>query len=207
MKKIAKQFILLLSVLIVTIGTMRAQDKTLITFNNDKPGELPKGWTNVFGQWTVKEDGQNQAMAQTAQNRDMDFNVAVLNETILKDVELSVDIRAISGDEDQGGGLVWRYKDERNYYIVRFNPLENNFRLYKVLDGHRKQLASAKASMVKGKWFSLKVVMTGNEIKCFLGEKQLLSKTDDTFTAAGKIGFWTKADAVSDFDNFSVKGK
>ena len=96
--------------------------------------------------------------------------------------------------------------DSNNYYIVRFNPLEDNFRLYKVLNGRRLQLSSASVTVPKGSWFNIKVVMKGSEVTCYLNGKKLIHKTDDTFVKPGKIGFWTKADAVSDFDNFNIKG-
>ena len=35
---------------------------------------------------------------------------------------------------DQGGGPVWRYQDANNYYIARMNPLEDNYRVYKVVE-------------------------------------------------------------------------
>jgi hypothetical protein len=207
MKTLTRSFALLAILMLFATGTMTAQEETNINFNNEKTGDVPENWTNVSGKWVIDQYGTNRVLAQTAQNKGMNFNVIVFDNAMLKDVELSVDILAISGNEDQGGGLVWRYQDEDNYYIVRFNPLESNYRLYKVENGKRIQLASAKASTLEGKWFSVKVVMNGNEIRCSLGEQELLNETDDTFTNAGKTGFWTKADAVSDFDNFKLKGK
>ena len=207
MKTLTKSFTLFATVMLFAIGTMTAQQETHFNFNNEKTGDVPENWTNVSGKWVIDQYGTNKVLAQTAQNRGMDFNVIVYDNAMLKDVELSVDVLAISGNEDQGGGLVWRYQDEDNYYIVRFNPLEDNYRLYKVLKGKRIQLVSAKASILEGKWFTVKVVMSGNQIRCSLGEQELINETDDTFIEAGKTGFWTKADAVSDFDNFKLKGK
>jgi len=43
----------------------------------------------------------------------------------------------VSGHGDQAAGLVWRYKDANNRYIVRANAPENNVVLYKVHDGKR----------------------------------------------------------------------
>ena len=60
-----------------------------------------------------------------------------------KDVDLSVKMSAVAGREDQGGGLVWRAKDAKNYYVARFNPLEDNFRVYKVVNGKRSEMKSA----------------------------------------------------------------
>jgi hypothetical protein len=203
MNTFKKNLLLLLAVLMVT--AVSAQETTVINFDKANPGSLPEGWTNASGKWMVKTDNDNKVLAQTAENSGSYYNVAVYDGAVLKDVELSVDIRANSGNEDRGGGLVWRYRDNDNYYIVRFNPLEDNYRFYKVENGRRIQLASAHATVPEGEWFNVKAEMTGNRVTCYLNGKKYLEKTDDTFTEAGKTGFWTKADAVSDFDNFSFK--
>ena len=36
-----------------------------------------------------------------------------------------------------GGGLIWRARDNRNYYLTRANPLEQNIRIYRVVKGVR----------------------------------------------------------------------
>jgi hypothetical protein len=118
-----------------------------------------------------------------------------------------VKIKAISGEEDQGGGLVWRYIDKDNYYIARYNPLENNFRFYRVIKGLRKQLESVFSNIKQGEWFSMTIEMAGNKISCSLNEEKLIETTDDSFQLAGFIGFWTKADAVTYFDDLKISNK
>jgi hypothetical protein len=188
-------------------GEVGISYESFFGFDTQKSGSMADGWTNVMGKWIVNVDGQNKVLSQTAENKGNEFNVAIYDGASLKNVELSVDIRAVAGNEDQGGGLVWRYIDAGNYYIVRFNPLEDNFRFYKVYKGHRIQLASAMASIPEGSWFNVQVVMNGSEGSCSLNGKALISIQDGTFPDAGKTGFWTKADAVSDFDNFNLKGE
>lgn len=85
------------------------------------------------------------------------------------------------------------------------NPLEDNFRLYRVVNGNRKQVESANIKMKANEWFTLKVVMMGNSIDCYYNGQKLLSHTDDTFPNAGLVGFWSKADAVSLFDDLKIK--
>jgi hypothetical protein len=114
-------------------------------------------------------------------------------------------VKAVHGDDDQGGGLVWRYVDAKNYYIVRVNPLENNIRLYKVEDGNRKQMQSEKTSVKTGDWFTVKVSTMGNSIECFLNGQKIFSESDDTFLNPGLVGFWSKADAVTLFDDLKIK--
>jgi hypothetical protein len=111
----------------------------------------------------------------------------------------------VRGKTDQGGGLVWRYVDADNYYIARMNPLESNYRLYKVVNGKRTQLVTKEDLKVPvGQWHVLAVTMKGDQIECSLDGKKYLEAKDSTFPMAGKVGLWTKADAQTNFDDFSV---
>jgi hypothetical protein len=100
----------------------------------------------------------------TTTNSDEAFNVLLSRASYGPNVDLSVRLRADSGATDQGGGLVWRAKDGDNYYITRWNPLERNFRLYRVVGGVRKQLASAEADLDPLAWHELRVTMIGPSI-------------------------------------------
>jgi hypothetical protein len=172
-------------------------------FEADPPGRIARGFTNEVGRWEVVEDGGNHVLAQKAKSDDDTFNVALVEGTSYQDLDLSVRLRAVAGELDRGGGLVWRAKDRRNYYIARFNPLESNFRVYKVEDGKRTQFQSA---MIPGdqNWHTMRVTMTGNRITCYLDGTKHLEAEDATFTGAGMIGLWSKADAQSYFDDLTV---
>jgi hypothetical protein len=113
-------------------------------------------------------------------------------------------MKALAGEDDQGGGLVWRAKDGANYYIARFNPLEDNYRVYKVVDGARKQLGSADFKAAPG-WHTLRVVMSADHIVCYLDGEKRLDVTDSTFKEAGKVGLWTKSDAQTHFDDLTTR--
>ena len=134
------------------------------------------------------------------------FNLCVAADTSFKDVEVSVAFKANTGKKDQGGGVVWRYQDANNYYVARMNPLEDNFRVYKVVAGKRSaEFLDSEVKVPAGEWHTLKVKMVGNKIECFADDKKYLDVKDDTFTKAGKVGLWTKADAQTSFDNFQVQ--
>ena len=90
--------------------------------------------------------GHEKFLAQTdPDSTRLRFPVAVLKNVTAADVDLSVRFRPISGRVDQAAGLVWRYQNQDNYYIVRANALEDNVVLYKVEGGRRTDLP------VKGK--------------------------------------------------------
>lgn len=177
-------------------------------------GKLPTGWTAAQtgkgkgSVWKIVEDKDapgGKALAQTAAGPSAMFNLCVADKSKFKDLDLSVSFKAIEGDIDQGGGPVWRYQDNNNYYIARMNPLENNFRLYKVIAGKRLQLASSSVKAETGKWHTIRIVHKGERIQCYLNGKLHLDETDNAIPEAGQIGLWTKADAQTLFANVIVK--
>jgi Domain of Unknown Function (DUF1080) len=172
-------------------------------FEKDEPGKIAEGFSNEVGRWEVAKDGDNHVLFQKAKNEDATFNVALIQGTSYKDIDLSVKLRAVAGEVDRGGGVVWRAKDAKNYYVARYNPLEDNFRVYKVEGGKRTQFQSAKVPGDE-KWHTLRVTMVGAKITCFLDDQKHLEAEDSTFPDAGMIGLWSKADAQSYFDELTV---
>ena len=164
---------------------------------------MAQGFRGEVGQWVVVSDGGNRVLAQMASSPDRVFNVALARETRARDLSLSVRLRPVEGKEDQGGGLVWRARDAKNYYIARFNPLEDNFRVYKVVAGKRTQLGTVDVNRPEG-WHTLTVRMVGDHIVCVLDGAARLDVRDATFPDAGMIGLWTKADARTWFDDLEL---
>jgi hypothetical protein len=205
--------------LVALVGAvLAAADDKAKTFNFGKGdvGKVPAGWKAAqtgkgMSVWKVVEDKSapsksGLALAQTTADRDATFNLCVAEDTSFKDVEVSVSFKANKGEKDQGGGIVWRYQDANNYYVARMNPLEDNFRVYKVVGGKRSaEFQNAEVKIPAGEWHTLKVKMVGDHIECFVDDKKYLDVKDGTFTGAGRVGLWTKADAQTSFDNFTVK--
>ncbi len=204
--KVFQYTVISFTIITLIAGTALAGSQAW-NFDKDKVGEIATGFSNEVGQWRVMADttapSQPNVLAQTAKSSGSTFNLALLEKESLRDVDIAVAMKAMAGKEDQGGGLVWRAKDARNYYIARYNPLEDNYRLYKVVNGKREQLQSAHIRRTDG-WHTLRVTMKDDRIQCFYDAKKYLEAADSTFKEPGKIGLWTKADAQSYFDDLTV---
>jgi len=181
-------------------------------------GKLPAGWkveaTNPKGSlasWEVIKDATassgEHVLAMTNPNHKFGrtFNLCWTDTVSFFDGEIEVRFKAVKGEKDQGGGVIWRVQDKDNYYIARFNPLEDNFCIYYVFDGARKILADAKIALPAGKWHTLKIAQHGNHFEGYLNGKKLLDGTNNRFMKPGGVGLWTKADAVTSFEDFSVE--
>jgi hypothetical protein len=189
-------------VLMTTLAVLAAeQAKTISTFEDDAPGAAPRGFSPAVGELKVASIGEGKVLAQLASNANSVFNVALVDDTNAKDVDISVKVKAMAGELDQGGGLVWRAKDPKNYYIARYNHLEDNYRVHKVVDGKRSPpFQNADVKHHDG-WTVVRVTMKGDHIECYLESMKYLDAHDSTFPDAGKIGLWSKADARSQFDD------
>lgn len=186
-----------------------------IDFDADSVGKVPAGFTTAVtgdgdkGKWEVREDdtapSRPRVLAQTStDSTDMRFPLCVCDATSAKDVTVSVRFKAVSGSVDQAAGLVVRYQDKDNYYVTRANALENNVRLYRVVKGQRKQFAGKAATVAAGEWHTLKISIAGNHFAVSLDNTPLFEADDETFSEAGKVGLWTKADSVTLFDDLKI---
>jgi len=216
MLRVGSRFVGCWFIVLCTCGIAMAQGPATWSFDDAKAGELPVGWAGAKtgdgpgSEWRVVEaerDGKkNLALAQVSSEGPRPlFNLCVHSSAKHLNVDLSVDVKAIKGEIDQGGGLVWRYRDANNYFITRWNPLETNFRVYHVVDGKRTQLANADITLPNNQWHTVRAVQRGNHIQCYLDGMLLLDVMDETIKEAGAIGLWSKADAVTWFDNMKLQ--
>lgn len=195
-----------------------AGQQLIYNFDNDPVGQLPAKFHSARtgqgseGKWAVMADpsapSKPNVVAQTSTDKtDYRFPLLVADEGSFRDLDLSVKFKAVSGSVDQAGGLVFRLKDANNYYIVRANALEDNYRLYHVVSGRRIQFAGANFKVTSGVWHELRVEATGTKFTCYYDGVKKIEATDDTFKDAGKVGLWTKADSVTYFDDLRVTAK
>lgn len=207
----------IVSVIVCSIATLAiAGDPLKRDFESDAVGAPPAGFeftrtgNGAEGKWVVRiekgADKNHVLVQESADPTDYRFPVAVLKEGVYKDVPLSVRARPLSGEVDQGFGLVWRYKDANNYYITRCNADEDNCTIYHTVNGRRRAFLNQSVKVAKNTWHTLKLEAMGDHFVVWYDGNKVLDAKDETFKDAGKVGLWTKADSVIEFDDFAVEG-
>jgi hypothetical protein len=208
--------LLLMTTLVASTGFSET-----ISFDKDKPGEAPVKWILTKTgkgdpKWTVEKDDSAPSKPNVLkQSGEATYPLALKNDPAIKDGFVEVKFKAVTGKEDQAAGVVWRAKDEDNYYICRANALEDNVVLYKTESGKRKSLDivgrkggyGVETKVSPGRWNILRVEFAGTRFKVFLNGKHLFDVEDSTFGEGGMVGLWTKADSVTLFDDFSFGSK
>jgi hypothetical protein len=199
---------------------------TVINFDKATPGTMPPGWSCMTNQgaaskWEILKDltapTPPYVFAQVSNDTsNWRFPVAILDQPVLQNGEISVRMKPVAGKEDQAGGIVWRFRDPNDYYVVRANALENNLAVYRVEGGHWKPLLSKgphpAGGMVRhpvpaNTWSILKVTFKGPVFSVYFNHRRLLQVEDRGYQGAGKVGLWTKSDSVTYFDDFRVAQK
>jgi hypothetical protein len=185
-----------------------------VSFESNQIGATPKGWTATLtgkgdSRWTVESDETAPSKSKVLkQSGRATYPLLLKNDTNIRDGFIEVKFKAIAGSQDRAAGVVWRARDANNYYIVRANALEDNFVLYKTVNGVRSALDiigrkggyGVEVAVPANTWHSLRVDFKANRFRASFNGNQLFEVEDSTFTDAGKVGLWTKADSITLFD-------
>lgn len=213
------QQLLLSCILMITTPTFGASPEQITqvwTFEEISPKTLPAEFQvgTLFdgrpaGDWKVIQTDQAKSpphvLAQIlGKGAEHAYKTVLINGTTASDLELQVSFLPIEGKADMGGGLIWRVTDDRNYYLARANPLEQNIRIYRVVKGVRQMLKNFDQIIDVRRWHTLRVITTGCRVQVFFDDKQVFDLCDQTFTT-GRVGLWTKSDAVTYFDDLKLQ--
>jgi len=205
----------------LSLGPMAAQAETVSpalvwNFDREQPGTLPSEFSigTLFdgrpaGDWQVLATDRAksppyvlaQLMAKGAEHA---YKVVLSRDVIASNLSLEVSFLPIQGNADMGGGLIWRATDDRNYYLARANPLEQNIRVYRVMKGIRHLLQNFDQTISLKQWHTLRVTHQDCRVIIFYDDKQVFDLCDKTFHD-GMIGLWTKSDAVTYFDDLRLQ--
>lgn len=213
--------LLLITIMMIFLPAVGAPLENTIhvwTFDDDPPKTLPAEFQvgTLFdgrpaGEWKVLEidhaKSPPRVLAQLlGKGAEHAYKTVLINGIRASDLELQISFLPIDGKADMGGGLIWRATDDRNYYLTRANPLEQNIRIYRVVKGVRQMLKNFDQIIDVRRWHTLRVLTNGCQVQVFFDEKQVFDLCDQTFTT-GRVGLWTKSDAVTYFDDLKLQIK
>jgi hypothetical protein len=190
-----------------------------VSFESTQIGAAPEGWTATLTgsgnpKWTVENDETAPSKSKVLQQSGRaTYPLLLKDDTNIKDGFIEIKFKAIAGSQDRAAGVVWRARDANNYYVVRANALEDNFVLYKTVGGVRTVLDivgrkggyGVSVPVPANTWHSLRIDFKADRFIASFNGKQLLEVEDSTFTNAGKVGLWTKADSVTRFDRIEIR--
>jgi hypothetical protein len=145
-------------------------------------------------------------LAQTSQDAtDERFPMFVYEPEQFRDFKFTTRFKIVSGVVEQMAGVVFRFQNTSNFYVVRASALGKNVRFYKVVNGVRSDPIGPGFDIAPGTWHQLAVQCEGNQIAISLDDRPAMPTLGDNTFTEGRIGFWTKSDAVSYFADATVE--
>jgi len=158
------------------------------------------------GEWSIVRHDAVLALAQSGTNSTDDrFPLAIYRPFSGRNVYVSTRFMAVSGDADQAGGVIVRFKSAGDYYVARANALENNVRFYRVVAGKREMIAGVDANVSSRAWHTLGIAARDDRFIILFDGRELFGATDGRLPGPGRVGLWTKADSVTSFESINIK--
>lgn len=202
---------------IVSWGCSNLSDRfepQTIRFMGESAGQAPRNFAAALTgggpapKWVVRSDasapgGPSVLVQESTDDTSYRFPLCIYEPLMARDVSVEVKYKAISGTVDQAGGIVLRYHPE-NYYIARANALEDNIDLFKTVDGKREKIAEVPVKVTGNIWHTIGFSAKGSHLSVSFDGKVVVEAEDKSFSDAGKIGLWTKADSVSAFSDLRI---
>lgn len=184
-------------------------------FDSDKAGQMPAGWKALEGDWQVIADPSAPSkpnvfglpagrVLKSLTGLLAYYPIAIETDpTEYSDFTLEAQFMSAGGRFDCSGGLIFRYVDEKNFYLLSAGCPSDYFALSRMTNG---QMATLKQSVVptdKGTWYRLKVTAQGGHFMCY-DDNKMIFDYDDNKIAKGKIGVWAADDSQAEFDDITL---
>lgn len=202
---------LLLALSMFLQAAVAAQHVVLRTFDDDKVGAPPAGFTMAAGRdavpdgWTVKREDNARVLLREGKPSPPDsFAVAIFSVAQYQDVQVSVRLKAIGGG--RAAGLVWKYQDPLNHYSAQLDLVKQELSVYRVANGNRIRLEREDdLELDPDAWHSLKVFQERGQIRVYLGGIRVFTERDRMPRIAANVGLWASGDSTVMFDDFRIE--
>ncbi len=181
-------------------------------FESDTVDQDADGWANTGATYIVKDEGAPQNKVYRKSNYGGFIFGYAISTTGLADITYTAKVRMDTlTPEGQNAasdyvGITFRYIDSGNNYIFYFRRGAGNVRLMKHTNGGTATLqetASYSLTVNKDTWYTMKVVVTGGNIKGYVDNVLQIDYTDTNPHEEGMIGVFTY-NSVGSWDDFNV---
>jgi subtilisin family serine protease len=166
----------------VTVNATTNPPTTIL--NDNFEDGVADGWTVIpSGTWSVITDG-----SKVYQSRSTDsLSRTVTGSSTLTDYSVTskVKVNAWGTTGTRSAGLLTRYVDTNNYYIMVFES--GKLMIRKKVAGTSSTLVSKDFTFNTGVWHTFKGVVDGNKLRLYVNGKLELSTSDSSLTT-GKVG-------------------
>jgi len=184
-------------------------------FDQDKAGVPAAEWTPVDGDWQVIPDPSAPSqpntyglppgrLVQTLLNALQYYPMTVMTDpTEYSDFTLEASFKSAGGRFDCSGGIIFRYADPKDFYLLSAGCPSDFFQFSRMSAGKLEVLKQTVVPTDKDTWYKIKVVAQGGHFRCY-DDNKMIYDYDDSKIAKGRIGLWASDDSQARFDNVTL---
>lgn len=196
--------------------TVAAQDTWTVTFDDDRVDHAPSGFTlaamrqSGAGRWLVQRPGTTGLLVHNADPAATGYALAIADRPSPEDVAVSVRLRFAGAART--GGIVWRYRDDHNYYTLLLDLVRSELSAYRITAGNRVRLdVQGELELDGDAWHTLKVLHVGPEMRVMLGGVRVFDEQDRRYDrrpdTVGRVGVIATGASEVWFDDLCVEAK
>jgi hypothetical protein len=183
----------------------------LWTFERGRTGHPPEGFEIVgtippAPHWVVQREAGQHVLAQTVatpEDKIGRHSFALVERGVYRDVALRARVKLLT--EYGQAGLVFRYRDRDNHYLLTLDARQGKIRLVRVVDGNRVSIHGEDDVEVQiGVWYQLQIRLEGPAIAARLYGLRLFEAKDRSLPEEGRIGFFCDDHTRAHFDDLEV---
>jgi hypothetical protein len=214
--------VLCLGLMLLALPTLGVE--RIFDFDAASVDRMPTGFRSLVagpgkvGDWKIIENPSSSSassidssvtnrfiLAQTSKEpRANRIPILLFDEESFGDFKLTTRFKLESGIMEQAAGIIFRFQNESNFYLVQASAVAKKFRCFKVENGVIKPPIGPDLEIAAGVWHTLTVQCEGTRILCALDGNDAIKLVDNTARKSGKVGFCTQADTVGYFADARV---
>jgi hypothetical protein len=160
------------------------------------------------GTWVVKPDGSAPSkpyvLAKLSNNEtEPNYHILIQTGGAYSNFQTSVKFKIISGEKEQAAGLIIRFQDSNQYFVLLADAKKHRFSLCRAQIEGLVCTQDRNYNITTGQWYTITAQVATSGIVGYLDNNSLLQRYDSHYMT-GQIGLWTKGDSVVYFDDLKI---
>lgn len=161
----------------------------------------PSAWQVRIERLLLDGKALVEASRQANQNR---FPLCIADRPVAKNAEVELTFVAHDGGVARAAGLVLRFTDPQDFYVVEADALVGTVRLMRVVNGERREIAGHAVALSANQAHTLAIKAVDDSFAISLDGELLLETQDRAIAAPGRFGVWSQADSRTSFGDLFI---
>ena len=132
------------------------------------------------------------------------FPLCIADRPVAKNAEVELSFVAHDGRIARAAGIVLRFADPLDFYVVEADALAGSVRLLRIVNGERREVAGRTMDLVTGEKQTLTIKAIDASFSVAFNGKVLFDAADAGIATPGRFGIWSRADSLTSFGDLFI---